>query len=140
MKSRLGLRGRLGLAFAVVASVLVFGATAAYAEGYWTYMTGTCYANGNWYTSSQVRAVHSGNNVIKVYMNYGAVPGGGLSIYAKNYDTNQQIGVVQSFKNNYDLGDKYLTTSVAVGTRFVNVFRETTPNVSPYSWNGNEYY
>jgi hypothetical protein len=41
----------------------------------------TCFSNGDWFTSTNIRTVHSGNNVIK--LNVTQAPGGGLAFYVR---------------------------------------------------------
>ncbi len=103
--------------------------------GSWNPISGTAYSNGNWFTSSNVRTVHSGAGSIKVSFN--TLPKGGLSFYAKNYNTGLRIGSI--------VYAPPLTTqtlgSAAGGTPFVNVFKLTnTGKGTPYNFDGSEFY
>lgn len=118
---------------AVCLSALVFGTAVASAAGFWTPLPQST-AGKYWYTSTHVRTVHSGNNVIKLKV--AQAPGGGLMLYVKNYNTGSRIGsIVYSPPINTALTCGY----APAGTDFVNVFK-LQEYKSPYTWNGSEWY
>ncbi|HTX68426.1 MAG TPA: hypothetical protein VMH50_04695 [Thermoleophilia bacterium] len=121
---------------AFVLSALIFGTAVASAAGSWTPLPqSVCYSDGSWFTSTNVRTVHSGNSAIKLKVSQ--APGGGLAFYVKNYNTGNRIGsIVYSPPINTPL----LCGSAPAGTDFVNVFKETEAGKKPYYWNGSEYY
>jgi hypothetical protein len=123
------------LAAAAVASLAI--AATAGAAGSWTPISGTVYSDGTWYTSTNVRTVHSGNTAIKAQFN--TIPNGNLAFYVKNYNTGIRIGSI--------IYAPPVTTqtmgNASSGTQFVNVFKEQ--NVCHgcgwnYNFSGSEWY
>jgi hypothetical protein len=128
---------RRAISVAVIClSVFIFGTAVASGAGYWTPLPqSVCYSDGSWFTSTNVRTVHSGNNIIKLKVSQ--APGGGLAFYVKNYNTGNRIG---SIVYSPPINTALTCGSAAAGTDFVNVFKETQSGKKPYYWNGSEYY
>jgi hypothetical protein len=104
--------------------------------GSWTPISGTAYSSGAWYTSTNVRWVHSGNTAIKVQ--FSSVPAGGLAFYAKNYNTGLRIGSIGYFP---PINTTVTLGYASSGTPFVNVFKlQNTGKGTPYNFEGSEYY
>lgn len=122
---------------AVAAAAFLLSTAVVFASGYWTPLPQSlCYSNGSWFTSTNIRTVHSGCTTIK--LNVSQAPGGGLALYVKNYNTGLRMGsIVYSPPINRALT---LTTSTKSGVDFVNVFKEQESGKKPYYWNGSEYY
>lgn len=122
---------------AVAAVSAVAFAAVASASGSWTPISGTVYSDGSWYTSTNVRTIHSGNTAIKVQ--FSQIPTGNLAFYARNYQTGIRIGSIS-----YEPPTTTQTLGTAAsGTEFVNVFKEQ--NVCHlcgwnYDFAGSEYY
>jgi hypothetical protein len=137
MNDRRRVLRRISVSIAVIAAaVLMFGAATAQAAGFWTPLpTSKCTPSGAWFTSTNVRTVHSGCYVIKLQVTQ--APGGGLALYAKNYNTGLRIGsIVYSPPINTPL----TLGSTSPGTDFVNVFKLQESYKQPYYWTGSEFY
>lgn len=125
----------LTTAVAIVAAMVFAGVSSA--SGSWTPISGTVYSDGSWYTSTNVRTVHSGNTAIKVQ--FSQIPTGNLAFYARNYQTGIRIGSIAYAPPT----TSQLLGNAAAGTQFVNVFKEQ--NVCHlcgwnYDFAGSEYY
>jgi type 1 fimbria pilin len=126
----------VSIAALVALGALVFAGVSS-AAGSWTPISGTVYSDGTWFTSTNVRTVHSGNTSIQVQFN--TLPNGNLAFYAKNYNTGIRIGSIVYAP---PTSTQVLGTT-ASGTDFVNVFKEqNTCSLCGWNYNfsGSEYY
>jgi hypothetical protein len=130
-------KARIALAIATVSLAGLAFAGVTSAAGSWTPISGTVYSDGTWYTSTNVRTIHSGNTAIKVQ--FTQLPNGNLAFYARNYNTGIRIGsiIYAPPATTQTLGN------ASSGTQFVNVFKEQ--NVCHlcgwnYNFAGSEYY
>jgi hypothetical protein len=95
---------------------------------------GTCYENGSWFVSSNVRT-HSGG---KLSVSFGTLPSKGLVFGANNYDTGAQLGNTVIAPPTYE---QTIAGNVGAGTKFVNKFRlQTAGHQDNYRFNGSENY
>jgi hypothetical protein len=116
-------------------AALAFAAPAL-AAGSWHPITGTCYENGNWFTSSNVRTVSSGGSSIRVKFN--DVPSKGMAFRVINYNTGAQLG---STVFTPPLSAQTLAGNQPAGRHFVNSFRlEVSGHQTNYSFDGSELY
>ena len=128
---------RIALAIATVSLAGLAFAGVTSAAGSWTPISGTVYSDGTWYTSTNVRTIHSGNTAVKVQ--FTQLPNGNLAFYVRNYNTGIRIGsiIYAPPTTTQTLGN------ASSGTQFVNVFKEQ--NVCHlcgwnYNFAGSEYY
>ncbi|MFT4085373.1 MAG: hypothetical protein QM638_22560 [Nocardioides sp.] len=97
-------------------------------------ITGTCYEDGSWYTSSNVRTM-SGKTI---KASFTTLPSKGLVFRALNYNTGARLGKViyappESTQTIKSGGKK--------GTEFENSFRlEVSGHQENYSFDGSESY
>jgi hypothetical protein len=130
------LTGKLGMMLAAATAVVALAPATAYAAT-WNPISGTVYAGGAWYTSTNVRTVSSGGATLKA--NFNTVPKAGLAFRAINYNTGLQIGSIVYAP---PIGTALTMGSASGGTKFVNSFRQENAcySCSPYTFDGSEYY
>ncbi|MCW2791126.1 MAG: hypothetical protein JWO76_224 [Nocardioides sp.] len=97
-------------------------------------ITGTCYENGSWFTSSNVRTM-SGTTI---KASFSTLPSKGLVFRTLNYNTGARLG------NAIEAPPDTTQTIVSgghSGTEFVNSFRlEVSGHQDNYSFDGSESY
>jgi hypothetical protein len=95
---------------------------------------GTCYEDGSWFVSSNVRTT-SGSSISA---SFGTLPSMGLVFGANNYDTGAQLGGTIIAP---PTGEQTIASGLGGGTKFVNKFRlQTAGHQDNYSFNGSENY
>jgi hypothetical protein len=120
----------IGLA---VTATLGLGASAsASVSGY--RIDGTCYEDGSWFTSSNVRTM--GGSTIQA--SFSSLPSKGLVFQVLDYNTGGQLGQV-IYGPPTDTQTIY--TEGRAGTEFVNMYRlQTNGHQDNYSFSGSEIY
>jgi hypothetical protein len=126
--------------FAAVATLamLAMHPSMALANGSNHPITGTCYENGDWFRSSNIRYVSSGGS--KIGVNFSTTPSKGIAFYVNNHNTGVKIGVtVYGPPENTWL---WMTGSaVNGGTAFQNNFKlQVSGHQDNYSFDGSEHY
>jgi hypothetical protein len=123
---------------AVPAVALVAFVAPALAQGSWHPISGTCYEDGGWYTSSNVRYVSSGGAYFKV--NFNRTPQKGIAFRVLNYNTGLQMGsTVYAPPINTTL--QMTTATRPGGTPFVNSFKlQVSGHQDNYDFDGSEWY
>ncbi|MFC1431272.1 hypothetical protein ACEZDB_11500 [Streptacidiphilus sp. N1-3] len=135
----MGIRGKIiatGLLTAALVGIAGPSAFAAYNYGNATPVSGTCYENGDWFTSNNVRTHTSGANSSRISFNN--TPTKGIKWYVRDYNSGFGHGTIFAPASNttwFDLADG------DAPTKFENVYALTSSgHQSNYSFDGSEQY
>ena len=118
-------------AVAAAGAILTCGTASAAVSGH--PITGTCYENGSWFSSSNIRTMAG----TSIKANFSTLPSKGLAFHVINYNTGGALGSIIYAP---PTGTQTMYSGTG-GKQFYNQFRlEVSGHQDNYSFDGSEIY